>query len=253
MPTLTPMIALLAPVVALVLAGSSPSTLEESVSAPGGIRSAAQPSRAYVSDRLPRGNGPETARGRGTTSTARRATPRSLLGTGQLTVVRGRSRRVGTSPARLFAVQVERGLGVDRDAFVRQVERALFDRRSWSRGGSFGLRRTGEIARAELTVILASPETTDRLCAPLQTNGVFSCSQGSRAVLNAARWRDGATSFAGDLVGYRRYLVNHEVGHVLRHAHRGCPAAGAPAPVMMQQSKGVGSCTPNPWPFNGAN
>ena len=69
-------------------------------------------------------------------------------------------------------------------------------------------------------------------------------------MLNAGRWRDGAPAFAGTLMRYRRFMANHEVGHALGHGHRDCPAAGAPAPVMMQQTKGVGSCRPNPWPLD---
>jgi hypothetical protein len=44
-------------------------------------------------------------------------------------------------------------------------------------------------------------------------------------------------------------MVNHEVGHVLGRGHAFCPAAGAPAPVMVQQTKGVAPCRPNPWPL----
>ncbi|MGI9557068.1 MAG: DUF3152 domain-containing protein, partial [Solirubrobacterales bacterium] len=62
------------------------------------------------------------------------------------------------------------------------------------------------------------------------------------------RWRGGARAFGGELMDYRRYLINHEVGHTLGRWHRGCPAPKARAPVMMQQTKGVGECKPNPWP-----
>jgi hypothetical protein len=43
-------------------------------------------------------------------------------------------------------------------------------------------------------------------------------------------------------------IVNHETGHWFGLDHAECPASGVPAPIMMQQSKGVGVCLPNAWP-----
>ena len=128
------------------------------------------------------------------------------------------------------------------------VARVLRDRRSWG-GGAVIFRRVSELP-ARFRVALASPATTDRLCAPLDTRGIYSCHQDGRAVLNYMRWRSGAPSYRGELKRYRTYLVNHEVGHALGHsAHRACPAAGMRAPVMMQQTKGVAPCESNPWPL----
>ena len=39
------------------------------------------------------------------------------------------------------------------------------------------------------------------------------------------------------------------MGHFLGLGHVECPAEGAPAPVMMQQSKGLNGCRANPWPL----
>jgi hypothetical protein len=149
---------------------------------------------------------------------------------------------------RRFAVEVEGGLRVDRAAFAREVVRTLFDRRSWAARDGLTLLWV-DSGHVDLRIALASPALTDGLCAPLETNGSFSCATPSRAVLNALRWRHGADAYRGRTALYRRYLVNHEVGHLLGRGHAACPGHSERAPVMMQQTKGVASCVPNPWPL----
>lgn len=79
----------------------------------------------------------------------------------------------------------------------------------------------------------------------------YSCRVGRTLIINAARWVHGSPYFTGDLTTYRQMLVNHETGHWLGLGHAHCPARGARAPVMEQQSKGMQGCRPNAWPLPG--
>lgn len=168
-------------------------------------------------------------------------------GTGRLVPAPGSApapRRARTVPVR---VEVEQGVHVDPAVFATFVTTTLNDPRSWGRDGSVGFARTA--GPAPLQVVLATPGTTDRLCAPLDTNAALSCRSGTRAVVNAVRWANGTPEYASDLTAYRRYVVNHEVGHWLGHEHVPCPARGRPAPVMQQQTLGLDGCARNSWPY----
>jgi hypothetical protein len=146
-------------------------------------------------------------------------------------------------------VQIEEGLSAainqEPAAFANAVMATLNDARSWSSSSKLTFAHSDDAP--DVIVILATPETTNRLCLPLRTMGRLSCSSGKRAVLNARRWVEATPEFT-DLQQYRHYLVNHEVGHVLGHSHQSCPGPGKLAPVMQQQTKRVAPCLPNAWP-----
>lgn len=168
------------------------------------------------------------------------------VGTGATHVVPGSVPAPGSGRVRTVRVEVEGGLPVDGVAFAGFVLDTLNDPRGWGADGSMSFARTD--GGAEITVVLASPETSARMCRPLDTGGTLSCRNGPRAILTLHRWVLAHPDYGDDRTGYRHYLVNHEVGHFLGHGHVPCPGAGVPAPVMMQQTKGLLGCAPNPWP-----
>lgn len=148
------------------------------------------------------------------------------------------------SPMTRFSIEVGAGVDLDRHELARSVIKTLSDERSWrGRGYGFELVDSG----GQFTLIVATPSEVDRMCRPLRTNGYFSCSANGWVALNSDRWFGATSSWTAGLAEYRHYLVNHEIGHQLGQGHVGCPGAGQPAPVMMQQTKGVGACLPNGW------
>ena len=216
--------------------------------APSAATSAPAPDPLPTPDALPTPSSLPTLGRSASASASAEPTEVVQAGSGRLRVAPGGSGRSGPGPLRRYRVQVEGGLGIDADEFAAAVERTLADPRSWGAEGRLAFRRVSE-GPTDLTVVLASPDTTDRLCLPLDTAGSYSCGVGDTAVINAMRWLEGAQAYEGRLSAYRQYVVNHEVGHLLGRSHEPCPGRGEPAPVMMQQTKGVGACAAQPWPY----
>lgn len=91
---------------------------------------------------------------------------------------------------------------------------------------------------------LSSSETIDKTCG---LSGKLSCAElgGKHMYLNADRWFHGAPKSKLSLEDYRQYMVSHEIGHILGHGHATCKGKGQLAPIMMQQTRGIGECIPN--------
>lgn len=167
-------------------------------------------------------------------------------GSGRFSVASVRPEQPDAGGAVTYTVEVEVDLPFLPGRTAELIGRVLDDERGWSaRGAAPFVQVPG---KGDLRIVVASPATTDLLCAPLETLGRVSCRNGALVVINARRWAFGVTDYRGHLADYRRYVVNHEVGHALGEAHVECPGAGEPAPVMLQQTYGLDGCARNPWP-----
>ena len=146
-----------------------------------------------------------------------------------------------------YAVKIEPSLGLNPLCIKNLLFLILNNDRGWANVAEKSFQLTS-VDDSDYVYIFASPEKTDELCAPIETNSIYSCRNEENIVLNFFRWQEGAVDFKNDMETYRIYLINHETGHILGWGHVGCPKEGAIAPVMMQQSKGTDGCIPYGWP-----
>lgn len=140
-----------------------------------------------------------------------------------------------------YTTVVDADVRYPAETFAREVAVYLADPDGWeSQGYTFEEVDTG----AAVVIHLASPATIQKMgCKTAE----LSCAEvgGRTMLLNATRWTQGAAPSRLPLYDYRQYMVSHEMGHILGHDHVECPGPGQPAPIMLQQTLGIGKCTPN--------
>ena len=146
-----------------------------------------------------------------------------------------------------YGIRIEPSLGLDPLCIKNLLFLILNNDLGWTNVAEKSFQLTSA-EESDYVYIFASPNKTDELCAPIETNSIYSCRNENNIVLNFFRWQEGAVDFKNDMETYRIYLINHETGHILGWGHVGCPKEGAIAPVMMQQSKGTDGCIPYGWP-----
>jgi hypothetical protein len=135
-----------------------------------------------------------------------------------------------------YTTSVDSDVNYDSRKFANEVAIYLADPDGWAQWDTF----------------VVGKGKTIRLCAPhtLKAEGCkdeeLSCATigGNEIWLNAKRWIHGSSASKLPLDQYRQYMVTHEMGHSLGYDHVQCPGSG-PAPIMMQQTLGIGKCSPN--------
>jgi hypothetical protein len=139
-----------------------------------------------------------------------------------------------------YSVVIDPDVRFSKKEFARDIAIYLSDPNGWESKGY------------EFEEVESNPEVVIHMTSPAGLLKVgceadLSCAElgGKHMRVNSMRWTTGAEPSKLDLANYRQYLVSHEMGHILGHDHTKCPGPGQPAPVMMQQTRGVGKCKPN--------
>lgn len=96
----------------------------------------------------------------------------------------------------------------------------------------------------DVFIRLSLSKTIENICG---LSPMLSCAAlgGRHMYLCAERWFNGAPKSKLSVDDYRQYMLSHEMGHILGKEHVQCPGKGRNAPVMVQQTLGIGECIPN--------
>lgn len=148
-----------------------------------------------------------------------------------------------------YRVETRGKVGGVLDEFKQRTAEIYADPRGWSRSYvHFKLVKSG----GAFSLVLSQARYVPSF-API-CDRYWSCRVGRYVIINEDRWRHGTPYFkraGGTMAQYRAMVTNHETGHWFGLGHASCGGPGQAAPVMMQQSKGLFGCEPNPWPLGG--
>ncbi|MCA1217002.1 DUF3152 domain-containing protein [Streptomyces sp. 8L] len=174
-------------------------------------------------------------------------------GPGTFETAQASGARVGHGAKLLrYKVEVEDGIDVSPTQAANEIADILGAPRGWTRNGTSSFQLVSS-EPYDLVVKIATPGTTDALCwagIHQDTSGEYDCEVPGGVVVNLKRWVKGSPTFDGPIHDYRALIINHEMGHFLGFQHQACPGQGRPAPVMMQQIKGLHGCVANAWPYD---
>lgn len=212
---------------------------------------APEPSAAPSPVRTPSGS-PEPEPESSSSASAKIAPPNvPASGPGTFTTAQSSGTAAGTGTLRRYKVEVEDGIDVSAQQAAAEIQQILAHPRGWAANGRGRFQLVS--SNADFVIRIATPATADKLCLAvgLNTGGELNCETTEGVVVNLRRWMLGSPTFAGTPSEYRHLIINHEVGHEIGiRQHMGCPGPGRPAPVMMQQIKGLNGCVSNAWPYD---
>lgn len=155
--------------------------------------------------------------------------------------------RVAVRKRFTYSVATRGAISADVARFAELAAASFADPRGW-RSAGYAFTRVAK--GGDFTLVLASASKVPSFGYPCSST--WSCRVGRYVIINQTRWQHASPAWnaAGlALRDYRHMVINHETGHWLGHRHLTCPGQGRRAPVMMQQSKGLGGCTFNPFPL----
>jgi hypothetical protein len=195
---------------------------------------------------------PATARPTASASTV----PVPSSGPGTFAYASGTGPVTGTAgTVRKYRVAVENGSGQDAAAFAAFTQQTLADPRGWIKGGDVRFQQVGQKDSAQFTVYLATPATSEKMCAQggIHTQRLISCRVPGKVIINLSLWLNAIPGYGAPVATYQQFTLNHEIGRELGHGDEACRAPGALAPVMQEQTLGLDGCVANAWPYvNGA-
>lgn len=137
------------------------------------------------------------------------------------------------------------------------ITKTLSDTRGWKKHGyifhqlmpSVGGMYRKDLAKKQRTfhIRLSTNETIHKVCG-FKDLSCASMQNDKNMYMNAKLWIENSENARMHILDYRRYVINHEIGHLLGFYHDTCSKnKDEECSIMYQQTISKGCCKPNPW------
>lgn len=145
----------------------------------------------------------------------------------------------------LYCTTIGQGVRKHAKTFGAEVQKILSEfNRNYSQQVKFRFKRVAKPDRKVLIIQLTLPKEIRVACAGIENEHNLSCAHVGRDItyINSERWQKGSNFHDVPIPAYRKYVILHEVFHLLGMPHYECPGPGAKAPVMLQQTYRLDGC-----------
>lgn len=134
---------------------------------------------------------------------------------------------------------------VQRPRVLKKIDETLKSTQGWTQKG-YMFQNVDDVHHCDFVICMVPNDYIVKKCRLHK----MSCADTDKNIvyINEARWKRGSSASRLSLDDYRTYIVMHEVGHIIGRGHHTCTKGRAP--VMMQQTLGIGDCRPNCWPLH---
>ncbi len=149
-----------------------------------------------------------------------------------------------------FKASIGENVNYNQKKFENEVVAILSPKRTKNWGVEF--RKVATLKAADFEIILSTPENIKQICWAIDNVRNLSCADIANKVIfiNFYRWMHGSNFHHVNMKDYRKYVINHEVLHILGMQHQQCPGPGELAPVLLQQTDTLDGCIFNPEPLD---
>lgn len=138
---------------------------------------------------------------------------------------------------------------------IHKILSVLDDKRGWRKFGYTFEYIQKNTSDKDIDLIITVKPNADirRICG---FDGLSCASYGNQRLkfiyINLENWLNGSDKSKLSLDLYRTYVINHEMGHILgrHHLKSEDQKPGSLAPIRIQQTLGIGHCSPNPYPLD---